>query len=113
MAAKLPHHNSKINQDCITPLLPCGFVLKLVMWSTWGDPFYVGLTGIEIHDAAMGPILIPSDSVTAVPFSSVAVLPRMASDARTPDKLVRLSITFACVPTVEHDGSFHCSRAVT
>ncbi|GAB4816700.1 hypothetical protein N2152v2_003746 [Parachlorella kessleri] len=57
-----------------TPL-PCGFALKLVILTSWGDPHYVGLVGLEVLDAARVP-------------SSVSQLPGMASDVRTPDKLV-------------------------
>lgn len=89
----LPHHNASVRQGCITPVLPCGFVLKLVIWNSWADPFYVGLTGIEVHDAVNGPVAIPASRISAMPFSSVAILPNMYNDARTPDKLVRV---FCC-----------------
>jgi hypothetical protein len=41
-----------------TPL-PCGFALKLVVLTSWGDPHFVGLVGLEVHDAARG--LLPTD----------------------------------------------------
>lgn len=87
-AGKHAHHSKTIQQDCLTPLLPSGFVLKLVIWGTWGDPFYVGLTGVEVYDASVGLVDVSPARVSATPFSSVAVLPNMAGDARTPDKLV-------------------------
>lgn len=88
-ARSRPHHSMSVRQGCITPVLPCGFILKLVIWSSWADPFYVGLTGIEVHDAVCGRVHIPPARVNAAPFSSVAILPNMSTDARTPDKLVR------------------------
>jgi Domain of unknown function (DUF4457) len=78
-----------VQQDTTTPLLPCGFILKIVIWSSWGDDFYVGLAGLEVHDAAVGRVRIAPERVSAEPFTSVAQLPSMHGDARTPDKLVR------------------------
>ncbi|PSC76354.1 N-methyltryptophan oxidase [Micractinium conductrix] len=73
-------------ENFATPL-PCGFSLRLVLLSSWGCPHYVGLSGLEVRDAVRGPLTIRPDQVYAVP-SSVALLPGMASDVRTPDKLV-------------------------
>ena len=89
-------HNATCPQDCQTPLLPVGFVLKIVIRTSWGCPFYVGLSGLEVHDAATGLVALSADRICAEPYSSVAELPAMASDARTVDKLVRLRCCSSC-----------------
>lgn len=37
--------------------MPCGQVLELAILSTWGDPHYVGLTGIEVFDGNGQPLV--------------------------------------------------------
>jgi hypothetical protein len=93
-----PHHNVSVRQGCVTPVLPCGFVLKLIIWNSWADPFYVGLTGVEVHDAVSGRVAILPSRISAMPFSSVAILPHMSHDARTPDKLVRCLLLLRLLP---------------
>jgi hypothetical protein len=61
--------------------------LRLVLLTTWGCPHYVGLSGLEVRDAVRGPLRLRPSQVYAVP-ASVAMLPGMAADVRTPDKLV-------------------------
>ncbi|KAF0710994.1 hypothetical protein AaE_012294, partial [Aphanomyces astaci] len=55
-----------LKQDYEPPLLPSGFLFKFVMWSTWGDPYYVGLNGIELYDTR-GDKLPPPTLVAALP----------------------------------------------
>lgn len=77
-----------VYQGYVTPLLPTGFTLKILILSTWGDIHYVGLTGIEVfgeHNQAL--ISMYKPKIRADP-SSVAILEGMQDDPRTADKLV-------------------------
>lgn len=82
-------HNSQVMQDFHTPTLPCGCVLKLVIWNSWGDEHYVGLSGLQVFDAASGLVPLLPEHVIATPLASVAELVNNRGDVRTPDKLVR------------------------
>ncbi len=55
--------------------------------SSWGDLYYVGLTGIQVLDETMNPIAIASDQLTAVPRDMNAISGH-SGDYRTLDKLV-------------------------
>ncbi|CAK1555599.1 unnamed protein product [Leptosia nina] len=66
---------------------PTGFVLQLNIFSTWGDPYYVGLTGVELYDAQGNLIEMTESNVCAQP-ASVNVLDSSARDVRTPSKLI-------------------------
>uniref|UniRef100_A0A7S0P615 KATNIP domain-containing protein n=1 Tax=Calcidiscus leptoporus TaxID=127549 RepID=A0A7S0P615_9EUKA len=74
-------------QDYETALHPRGRVLKLMLTSTWGDAHYIGLNGLELLDSDGKLICAPPGAVTADPYS-ISILPGMAGDPRTPDKLV-------------------------
>ncbi|KPI99843.1 Uncharacterized protein KIAA0556 [Papilio xuthus] len=66
---------------------PTGFVLQISIFSTWGDPYYVGLTGVELYGPDGNLIPVTETNVCAHP-SSVNVLYEQGGDARTPARLV-------------------------
>lgn len=76
-------------ESFIIPERPYGRTLQLLIYTTWGDPHYVGLAGLDIFDAE-GTLLTPSDPDTQVCAqpSSVNELEGYSGDPRTVDKLV-------------------------
>jgi len=73
-------------QEYHVPFLPMGMNIRINLYSTHGDFFYVGLNGMEIYDQS-GKAITKEARVFAMP-SGVHVLPGMEGDIRTPDKLV-------------------------
>ena len=65
-------------------MLPVVFQFQL--FSTWGDPYYVGLNGLEFYDENGYRLRLTENNITAHPHS-VNVLPGVVDDIRTPDKL--------------------------
>jgi len=61
--------------------------ITLAVLSTWGDAFYVGLTALELLDAALEPITIGADQIDASP-RDLNDLEEVGDDPRTIDKLL-------------------------
>eukprot|EP00743_Colponemidia_sp_Colp-15_P010352 GILK01011394.1.p1 GENE.GILK01011394.1~~GILK01011394.1.p1 ORF type:complete len:1186 (-),score=244.93 GILK01011394.1:158-3268(-) len=82
--------------DVVIPLYPRGRVLTINILSTWGDAFYVGLSGIDFFDMYGNPITIQnvSQQVTANP-SDINMLEGYGNDPRTVDKLFD-GINYTC-----------------
>ncbi|KAK2147660.1 hypothetical protein LSH36_543g06017 [Paralvinella palmiformis] len=66
---------------------PCGFIYQFQLLSTWGDPYYVGLNGLEFYDSEGNLVQLEENNISAYP-ESVNVLEGMENDTRTPDKLI-------------------------
>lgn len=75
--------------DLRMPNMPRGQMIKICIYSTWGDQHYVGLSGIEIFDDMGDPVKFPSPKaqITASP-PDVNILPGYGTDPRTIDKLL-------------------------
>ncbi|KFP85945.1 Uncharacterized protein KIAA0556, partial [Acanthisitta chloris] len=75
------------SMDYEAPLMPCGFVFQFQLLTTWGDPYYIGLNGLELFNEHGDQILLTENNIAAFP-DSVNVLEDVSGDIRTPDKLI-------------------------
>ncbi|XP_055507196.1 katanin-interacting protein [Leucoraja erinacea] len=82
-----PQKMEQASMDYEAPLMPCGFIFQLQLLTTWGDPYYIGLNGLELYDENGEKILLTENNIAAFP-DSVNVLENVSGDLRTPDKLV-------------------------
>ncbi|CAM9690366.1 unnamed protein product, partial [Choristocarpus tenellus] len=85
-----PHDPQDTNEKpFIHPTCPWGKKLVLVIESTWGDPHYVGMAGLEIFNERGEAVRVknPKIQVTADP-PDINILPDFNSDPRTVDKLM-------------------------
>lgn len=64
-----------------------GFTVRINMYSTHGDHYYVGLNGIELYDQLGEKISIESSRQVSANPAGINCLPGMEHDVRTPDKL--------------------------
>ncbi|TRY92910.1 hypothetical protein DNTS_005722 [Danionella cerebrum] len=75
------------SMDYEAPLMPSGFIFQLQLLTTWGDPYYIGLNGLEFYDQNDQKIPLSDNNIAAFP-DSVNVLDNVFGDVRTPDKLI-------------------------
>ncbi|XP_078478463.1 LOW QUALITY PROTEIN: katanin-interacting protein-like [Lampetra planeri] len=75
------------SMDYEAPLMPCGFIFQLQLLTTWGDPYYIGLNGLEFYDQNHQRISLSDNNIAAFP-DSVNVLDNVSGDVRTPNKLI-------------------------
>ncbi|NXU57334.1 K0556 protein, partial [Turnix velox] len=75
------------SMDYEAPLMPCGFIFQFQLLTTWGDPYYIGLNGLELFNEHGDQILLTENNIAAFP-DSVNVLEDVSGDIRTPDKLI-------------------------
>ncbi|NWW93275.1 K0556 protein, partial [Rhynochetos jubatus] len=75
------------SMDYEAPLMPCGFVFQFQLLTSWGDPYYIGLNGLELFNEHGDQILLTENNIAAFP-ASVNILEDISGDIRTPDKLI-------------------------
>ncbi|XP_068610713.1 katanin-interacting protein [Brachionichthys hirsutus] len=75
------------SMDYESPIMPCGFIFQLQLLTTWGDPYYIGLNGLELYDRNHEKIRLSDNNIAAFP-DSVNALDSVSGDVRTPDKLI-------------------------
>ncbi|OPJ87736.1 hypothetical protein AV530_001143 [Patagioenas fasciata monilis] len=75
------------SMDYEAPLMPCGFIFQFQLLTSWGDPYYIGLNGLELFNEHGDEILLTENNIAAFP-DSVNVLEDVSGDIRTPDKLI-------------------------
>ncbi|XP_050835897.1 katanin-interacting protein isoform X2 [Serinus canaria] len=85
------------SMDYEAPLMPCGFIFQFQLLTSWGDPYYIGLNGLELFNEHGEQILLTENStalqcktvpdIAAFP-DSVNILDDVSGDIRTPDKLI-------------------------
>ena len=71
------------------PKKPSGKTIKITIFTTWGDQYYVGLAGVELFDGQGNAIKVldPKHQLKADP-PDINILPGYGNDPRTVDKLM-------------------------
>ena len=68
-------------QDYETPLLPSGHIFRLMVYSSWGDRYYVGLDQVEFYDSEGQRISLSPRQIFAHP-ASINALPSVAESSQ-------------------------------
>ncbi|XP_025997368.1 katanin-interacting protein isoform X2 [Solenopsis invicta] len=84
---KSPEEVESFDSNYEAPSMPRGFVYQIIIFSTWGDSYYVGLNGIQMYDNYGNEIELTAENVAAFP-ESVNIIEGIDNDIRTPDKLI-------------------------
>mmetsp|Transcript_5578 Transcript_5578/g.8503 ORF Transcript_5578/g.8503 Transcript_5578/m.8503 type:complete len:1138 (+) Transcript_5578:100-3513(+) len=80
-----------VTQQYETPLNPCGSMMKIVLLNSYGDPYYIGLNGLQIFDECGKLVELSEDQLQAAPFRDVNDLPEIQArgeDARCLKNLI-------------------------
>ena len=77
-----------LEPEFIIPTLPSGRYFKIVIYTTWGDPHYVGLSGLELFDSKGEIIRLKSNNQIQASPADINILPEYSQDPRTIDKLM-------------------------
>ncbi|XP_029432496.1 protein KIAA0556 homolog isoform X2 [Rhinatrema bivittatum] len=75
------------SMDYESPLMPCGFIFQFQLLTSWGDPYYIGLNGLEFYGEHGEKIALTENNIAAFP-DSVNILDGVYGDVRTPEKLI-------------------------
>ncbi|XP_073503904.1 katanin-interacting protein isoform X2 [Phyllobates terribilis] len=75
------------SMDYEAPLMPCGFIFQFQLLTSWGDPYYIGLNGLEMYNGHGEKIQLMENNIAAFP-ESINILEGVCGDVRTPDKLI-------------------------
>nr|XP_020861951.1 protein KIAA0556 homolog isoform X3 [Phascolarctos cinereus] len=80
-------NTEQASMDYEAPLMPCGFIFQFQLLTSWGDPYYIGLNGLELYNEHGERIPLTENNIAAFP-DSVNTLEGVCGDVRTPDKLI-------------------------
>uniref|UniRef100_A0A4X2KHU6 Katanin interacting protein n=1 Tax=Vombatus ursinus TaxID=29139 RepID=A0A4X2KHU6_VOMUR len=80
-------NTEQASMDYEAPLMPCGFIFQFQLLTSWGDPYYIGLNGLELYNEHGERIPLTGNNIAAFP-DSVNTLEGVCGDVRTPDKLI-------------------------